>query len=151
MHQRVGRIRMDIGAMRDLHRHRRCVQIFQAYDAHGWATPEGVDLPCEYKSSMNKAAKNFEIMRNLQEVGSQNPSVAAYLLPLGMKRRFLMKMDVAEIDYIAELRTKPAGHIAYRRVAWEMFQALRKVAPGLAAGIADRVTDPNSPLDFYNR
>jgi thymidylate synthase ThyX len=70
---------------------------------------------------------------------------------MGMKRRFLMKMDTAEVDYIAELRTRPAGHIAYRRVAWEMFQALKRVAPALAVAIEDRVTDPNEPIDLYNR
>jgi hypothetical protein len=102
-------INMDIGGMRDLHRHRRCTQIFQAYDAHAWAIPEGVNLPVEFKYAMNVAQKNFEIMQKLQEVGSQNPSVAAYLLPLGAKRRFLMKMAVAEVEHISTINAAADG------------------------------------------
>jgi hypothetical protein len=32
-------IYMDIGGMRDMHRHRRCTQVFQAYTATEWAVP----------------------------------------------------------------------------------------------------------------
>jgi thymidylate synthase ThyX len=110
-----------------------------------------VCLPGAFKDAMNKAQKNFEIMQSLAEVNGVNPSNAAYILPLGMKRGFLMKMDAAEVDYIAELRTKPAGHIAYRRVAWEMFKALKRKAPTLAAGIESRVCDPDAPIDLYDR
>ncbi len=36
-------ILMDIGGFRDMHRHRRCVQILQSFTtAHGYAIPEGV-------------------------------------------------------------------------------------------------------------
>ena len=36
-------ILMDIGGFRDMHRHRRCVQILQGFtSAHGYAIPEGV-------------------------------------------------------------------------------------------------------------
>src|ERR1700728_952152 len=36
-------ILMDIGVFRDIHRHRRCVQILQGFtSAHGYAIPEGV-------------------------------------------------------------------------------------------------------------
>ena len=61
-------INLDIGVMREMHRHRRCTQIFQAYNAAEWAAPEGVNLPVEFTCAMNKAQKNFEIMGKLQEV-----------------------------------------------------------------------------------
>ena len=31
-------------------------------------------------------------------------------------------MDLEELYYIVELRTKPQGHISYRRVAYDMFE-----------------------------
>jgi thymidylate synthase ThyX len=41
-------------------------------------------------------------------------------------------MDFAEAVYISELRTTPAGHFSYRRVAWEMYRAVAERYPALA-------------------
>ena len=57
---------------------------------------------------------------------------ALYLLPLATRIRALFKMDFAEAQYISELRSAPAGHFSYRRVAWEMFLALEREHPTLA-------------------
>lgn len=133
-------IAMDIGGMRDLHRHRRCTQIFQAYDAREWAAPEISNLPVEFKAAMNRAQLNFDIMRKLRQANGGDAETAAYLLPLGIKRRFLMKMDTAEVDYIAELSTKAAGHISYQsNLASEPFQEMG------SAGL-DRGGDEPRPL-----
>jgi hypothetical protein len=48
-----------------------------------------------------------------------------------------------------EQRTAPAGHFSYRRVAWQMYQALRARYPALAAPI--RAVDPNASLDLLDR
>jgi len=58
-------------------------------------------------------------------------------------------MDFAEALYIAELRSAPQGHFSYRRVAWEMYQAVRKHHPALAGYF--RVTDVNEPVDLLKR
>jgi hypothetical protein len=58
-------------------------------------------------------------------------------------------MDFAEAQYIAELRSAPAGHFSYRRVAWEMFLALQRQHTTLAAYI--RVTDFTKPIDLLRR
>ena len=58
-------------------------------------------------------------------------------------------MDWAQAAYMIEQRTAPAGHFSYRRVAWEMYQALRARDPALAAPI--RATDPSGPLDLLQR
>ncbi len=146
-------IYMDIGGMRDLHRHRRATQIIQAYTADDFAYPEpsSPDVRQAYREAVGEAKQAYDFMTYLHERNGHPPADRAYLLPLGAKCRFLMKMDVAEIAYIAELRTGPAGHISYRRVAWEMFKALQAVSPQLAAGIAHRVTHPDNPLDFFKR
>jgi hypothetical protein len=58
-------------------------------------------------------------------------------------------MDFAEAQYIAELRSGPAGHFSYRRVAWEMVLALQRQHPTLAQHI--RVTDFTQPIDLLQR
>jgi thymidylate synthase ThyX len=74
---------------------------------------------------------------------------ALYLLPLATRIRSLFKMDFAEAQYIIELRSGPAGHFSYRRVAWEMFLALKRQHPTLAKHI--RVTDFTQPIDLLKR
>jgi len=76
-------------------------------------------------------------------------SSALYLLPLATRMRCLFKMDFAEAQYISELRSAPAGHFSYRRVAWEMFLALQRQHPTLAKYI--RVTDFTQPIDLLQR
>ena len=58
-------------------------------------------------------------------------------------------MDWAQAAYMIEQRTAPAGHFAYRRVAWEMYQALHARDPALVAPI--RATDPEASFDLLQR
>src|SRR5262249_28001880 len=74
---------------------------------------------------------------------------AQYLLPLAYRCRCLFKMDFAEVLYIAELRTTPAGHFSYRRVAWDMYRDAARAYPGLAKYF--RVTDVQAPIDLLKR
>jgi thymidylate synthase ThyX len=117
---------MDIGAYRDLHRHRRCIQLRQAYsDLHGYETPETIvsaGLTNEYESALQSALADY---RNLPQPGAQ------YLLPFAMRSRFLFKMDFAEAEYICRLRSGVKGHFSYRKVAWEMKQKFEELEPEL--------------------
>jgi thymidylate synthase ThyX len=74
---------------------------------------------------------------------------AIYVYPLATKVRCLFKMDFAEAQYISELRSAPAGHFSYRRVAWEMYKAMERQYPSLAKYI--RVTDFEQPIDLLQR
>ena len=117
---------IDIGAYRDLHRHRRCQQFRQAYTgALGYDTPKLVE-DCGagelYKQAMNAA---WEAMRELPAPGSH------YLLPFGARSRFLFKMDFAEAEYISKLRSGVKGHFSYRNVAWEMKRKMEELEPEL--------------------
>jgi thymidylate synthase ThyX len=58
-------------------------------------------------------------------------------------------MDFAEVVYISELRTTPAGHWSYRKVAWEMYEAAAKRYPALARYF--RVHDIHAPVDLLQR
>jgi thymidylate synthase ThyX len=141
-------ILMDIGGFRDMHRHRRCVQILQPFtSAHGYEVPEGLAEPGllgQYDSAMNQAHKAFVHVSQAGFVEN-----AAYVLPLGTRTRALFKMDFAEALYIAELRSTPAGHFSYRRVAWEMYQAVARKHPALAPYF--RVADIHQPIDPLQR
>jgi thymidylate synthase ThyX len=151
---------MDIGGFRDMHRHRRCVQIIQPFTTlHGYETPTCGDLAAdvnllaeagvlaEFQSAIEQAHR-----ASAQIASSQAPEAAQsalYLLPLATRIRSLFKMDFAEAQYIAELRSGPAGHFSYRRVAWEMYLALQRQHPSLAAHV--RVTDFTQPIDLLQR
>jgi hypothetical protein len=57
-------------------------------------------------------------------------------------------MDLAELAYIVETRTKPAGHFSYREIAYDMYRAFESRYPALARHI--RVTSP-SVEEFFER
>jgi thymidylate synthase ThyX len=153
-------ILMDIGGFRDMHRHRRCTQIIQPFTAqHGYETPtcgdlaEGTDLLAEAGvRELFTGAIDAAHAASVGIAASQAPEAAQsalYLLPLATRIRSLFKMDFAEAQYISELRSGPAGHFSYRRVAWEMFLAMQRQHPTLARHI--RVTDFTEPIDLLKR
>ena len=117
---------MDIGAYRDMHRHRRCQKFRQNYTGNlGYETPQLVadaGAAAIYDDAMRAA---FAAVRALPEPG------AHYLLPFGARSRFLFKMDFAEAEYIARLRSGVKGHFSYRQIAWEMKCAMESLEPEL--------------------
>jgi thymidylate synthase ThyX len=117
---------MDIGAYRDLHRHRRCQQFRQRYSAQlGFATPEAIsEAGCSdrYSALLSQA---YNVAVTLPTPGGH------YLLPFATRSRFLFKMDFAEAEYIARLRSGVKGHFSYRRIAWEMKQKMSSLEPEL--------------------
>jgi len=149
-------ILMDIGGFRDMHRHRRCVQLLQGYtDAHGYDAPEcpgqptlaEAGLEAEYTAAMDAA---FAAYRRLRDCGvAEAAQSAQYCLPLGTRCRSMFKMDFAEALYISELRSGVAGHFSYRHVAWEMYKAVEKKHPSLAGYF--RIEDVNQPVDLLQR
>jgi thymidylate synthase ThyX len=118
---------IDIGAYRDMHRHRRCHQFRQAYTGkHGYDVPgllalSGVEA--EYRAAMDAAIAG---MQTLPKPARQ------YLLPFGARSRFLFKMDFAEVEYISRVRSGVKGHFSYREIAWEMKQRVEEIEPELA-------------------
>ena len=131
---------MDIGAYRDLHRHRRCQQLRQQYTSRlGYETPEVV-ARCGAEGEFS------QVLRTTDAAMEKLPQPAAqYLLPFAARSRFLFKMDFAELEYIARLRSGVKGHFSYRKIAWEMKQALDRVEPALGAFVeatAPWIEDP---------
>jgi thymidylate synthase ThyX len=144
-------ILMDIGGFRDMHRHRRCVQIGQGFTTrHGYDTPpelEAAGARHSYDAVMKRAAASVDQLA--RRPGEETVENSQYAIPLGYRKRTLFKMDFAEVVYIAELRTGPTGHISYRSVAYAMYEAVARRYPALARYF--RVQDVREPVDLLKR
>ncbi len=144
-------ILMDIGGFRDMHRHRRCVQIGQEFTTkHGYDTPQELETAGareNYDVVMQQTASAVEQLASRS--GSEALENSQYAIPLGFRKRTLFKMDFAEVVYISELRTGPAGHFSYRNVAYAMYEEVAKKYPALAKYL--RVHDVKAPVDLLKR
>jgi thymidylate synthase ThyX len=117
---------MDVGAYRDLHRHRRCQQFRQNFSTKlSFETPAQMmeaGLIDQYASLLSRTAN----------VAAMLPQPSShYLLPFATRSRFLFKMDFAEAEYISRLRSGVKGHFSYRKIAWEMKQKMSSLEPEL--------------------
>jgi hypothetical protein len=73
----------------------------------------------------NAMRSTFDEIERLPAPGSH------YLLPFGARSRFLFKMDFAEAEYIARVRSGVKGHFSYRNIAWQMKLRLDQLEPEL--------------------
>jgi hypothetical protein len=151
---------MDVGSFRDLHRHRRCVQIVQEPTTVHGAEPASDVFPRAFGSEIGQAALEAGLgnaydvaleagLTAAREIAGVAPLAAPYLLPLAARIRALFKMDAAQAVYISELRTGAGGHFSYRQIAWEMYEAFRERAPSLAD--LARPTELTDPPDLLRR
>jgi thymidylate synthase ThyX len=144
-------ILMDAGGFRDMHRHRRCIQVMQGSTTqHGFEMlldMEDAGVRARFESTMR------QVQAGVEKLASRDTSEAEensqYAIPLAYRKRALFKMDFAEAVYISELRTTPAGHISYRNVAYAMYEAVARKYPALAKYF--RVHDVTAPVDLLQR
>ncbi len=120
-------VKCDIGAFRDLQRHRLMTLEWQRY-----TTRLGYDLPSqivengldeEWAELMERSGQLYEDVRDLL-----GPDVAQYVVPFAYNVRFVMEMNPRQAFHLIELRSGAAGHPAYRTVAHQMHAAIREVA-----------------------
>lgn len=133
-------ITMDYGSYRDLQRHRRCDQYAEPLTPYiGYDVPDdikGSELEQEYREAM-------ELIKLYgDESVIHNTDLLQYMVPLGYLHRSKFSMDLRELYYIVELRTKPQGHISYRRIAYQMYETVKSVYPDLMQWC--RAVFPNS-------
>ena len=117
---------MDIGAFRDLHRHRRCQKFRQAYSGN-----LGFDTPKLVTESGAGEIYGAAMQAALAAMHRLPAGAGEYLLPFGARSRFLFKMDFAEAEYISRLRSGVKGHFSYREIAWEMKVKMEQLEPEL--------------------
>jgi len=115
----------DYGAFRDLQRHRMCTIVWQpltpglGYDLPGDVAAAGLAEP--FQEAMAASAGLYAALT------PRFPAQAAYAVGLAHRVRFAMTMNARELMHLAELRSTPQGHPAYRLVAQRMH---RLVATG---------------------
>jgi thymidylate synthase ThyX len=99
-------ITMDIGAYRDLHRHRNCVQFRQPYTwLHGW------EIPDEVKNAGFECIRIYENAMKIARIAYDKLPLYArdYIIPFGVKTRVLFKMDLWQAQYMIKLRSGGQG------------------------------------------
>ena len=144
-------ILMDTGGFRDMHRHRRCIQVMQRFTTqHGFEMlmdMEDAGVRGQFEAAMRRVQGAVEKLASRGTLEAEENS--QYAIPLAFRKRALFKMDFAEAVYISELRTTPAGHVSYRNVAYAMYEAVARKYPALAKYF--RVHDVNAPVDLLQR
>jgi len=120
----------NLGLYRDLHRHRILTQERQAFTTvHGYDTPPEIEeggFKNEFNHCMQRAAELYE------QICSELPTEAQYVVPFAYKIRWYMKMNLREAVHMCELRTLPQGHPDYRFICQEMWRKIQSVHPVLA-------------------
>lgn len=139
-------ILMDVGSYRDMHRHRRTVQVPQDYTyTHGY------DWHPELEKYGNLYAYQVAMDAHTDTVkalDTQQHEAGMYLMAMGFKRRSLFKMGWNEIDYVGKLRTGPGRHLSYWNIALRMVDEAAKLNPTRAKLIP---TTPLSEDTIYER
>ena len=59
---------------------------------------------------------------------TRSPSRPAYLVTLGHRMRYVIKLNAREAMHMIELRTSPQGHPSYRQICQEMLRLIDEVA-----------------------
>ncbi len=120
-------ITSDIGAFRDVHRHRMLSQERQPYTTDlGYIIPEEikkVGLINEYKEIMLTAHNLYT------KISKKLPDQAQYVIPFGYRIRYYFTMNLREAVHFTELRSTSQGHPSYRDIAQKIATSIIDVHP----------------------
>lgn len=119
----------DFGAYRDLHRHRILTQERQLLTCdYGYYVPEELletEFEEEYVTALEKAREVFQV------IALELPEEAQYVVPMAYRIRWYFHVNLRALQWLCELRSIPAGHPSYRRIAQEMAKAVSTLFPQL--------------------
>ncbi len=111
---------MNIGAYRDLHRHRMLTQERQRFSAHhGYDVPQEIaeaGLRSQFSEALERVKKLF------LKIEEHSPELAQYVVPLAYRMRFYQWENLREFFWESELRTIPQGHPDYRHIEQEKYR-----------------------------
>ena len=123
----------NFGMFRDFHRHRVLTLERQILGTnHGYFMPDEIKhlgIQKDFDDCMYKAKEVFNLIK------PKMPEQAQYVVNFAYNYPYFMKLNLREAVHLIELRTVPQGHQDYRKVAQEMFKAIKKVHPNLSSMI----------------
>lgn len=156
---------MAFSEARDMNRHRgqgRFAPWFEVREGFTRLFDKGFILPLylsevgEFKSEKTEFVDDMEryfakLMTFANDFDGDS-SLFLNLFPLAGAITYFMHADPKQESYITNLRSRPGGHINYRRLAWERANEVAKLDP-LLAGILlnSKRPDPASRDEFFNR
>ncbi len=121
---------MDIGAYRDLHRHRMLTQDRQTFSIyHGYGIPSEIkeaDMSAAYAKALDSVIPFYKKLEN------KNPLLAQYAVPLAYRVQFYQWQNVSSFFWETELRAGPQGHPDYRHIEQEKYRLFAKKFPHIA-------------------
>ncbi len=136
----------DYGAFRDLQRHRMLTIEWQSLSPyHGYTRPELLDeagLADQFDAVMDRSAALFEALE------PQFEHQASYAVALAYRIRFNMNLNARSLMHLAELRSTPQGHPAYRTVAQQMHRLVADQAGHKAIAAAMAFVDHSTEADL---
>jgi thymidylate synthase ThyX len=120
-------ILMNIGAWRDLHRHRTQTQMRQRFIIeNGFDVPEGLKeagLDGAYIAATKQAE---EVFKKIEKIDAD---LAQYCCTLGHRVRFMQYQNMRAFFWEAELRTTSQGHPDYRKIEQEKARQIQRIYP----------------------
>lgn len=122
----------NFGQFRDLHRHRMLTQERQLLTCDlGYDVPKELaeaGLADEFEKAMMEAKEAYSHL-----LRSHGPVLSQYIVPMAYRLRWYFRLSLREAFHLIELRSQPAGHEDYRRVAVKMHDEISRVHPRLAS------------------
>lgn len=138
-------ILMNIGAWRDLHRHRMHTQQRQMFSCgHGYDIPTELiepGLDREFADAIKRTEDVYE------KIAAKDIHCAQYCVTLTHRIRFMQWQNLRECFWEMELRTIPEGHPDYRRIEQQKFALLKRAYPLIAEHMLVNIGD----YDFARR
>lgn len=123
-------ITVNIGAWRDIQRHRMLTQQRQYFSPyHGYDIPAEIiesGLQQEFRDAIGRAEDIFF------KIEKHDPDMAQYAAALAHRLRFMQWENLRQSFWQIELRTIPEGHPDYRHVEQKKFLLLEKAYPLLS-------------------
>ena len=121
---------MNIGAWRDLHRHRMLTQQRQNFSCfHGYDVPKEI-IEAGLENEFRRAIEPVETI--FSKIARHDPDLAQYAVTLAHRVRFMQWENLRQSFWQTELRTIPEGHPDYRKIEQQKFQLIKKAYPLIA-------------------
>jgi len=119
---------LNIGAWRDLQRHRMQTQMHQLFTVE-----HGFDLPSEFEEFPDLKEiflqRIAEVEKLYRKIAQSNTLASQYAVLFAHRIRFIQFQNLRQFFWESELRTTPQGHPDYRRIEQTKAKLIQKIYP----------------------